>query len=179
MKNLIILLLVLLFIPALSAQKKIKWISWEEAVEKSANEKRKVIVDVYTEWCGWCKKMDKETFRSEFIVDFVNNNFYAVKFDAEYKEDIVFKGQTYQYVKKIRKGYHELAKEMTKGKLSFPTVVFLDENFDVLQPIPGYQDAERFEMIITYFAGDYFKTTPWRNYTSAYTRDTYAVPVKK
>ena len=162
-----------------NAQKKIKWMTWDEAMEKSQAEQKKIVVDIYTKWCGWCKKMDKATFRNEFIVDFVNDNFYAVKFDAEYKDPIVFNGKEYNYVKKGRRGFHELAIELTKGKLSFPTVVFMDENRQVIQPIPGFQDAEKFELIMTYFAGEHFKETPWRRYTRIYNRENYLHMVGK
>ena len=174
--NYIILLLLVTVTTSLSGQKKIKWLSWEEAVEKSSIEKKKIVVDIYTRWCGWCKKMDKSTFMDEFIVEYVNENFYPVKFDAEYKEIINFNGKEYKYVKKGRRGYHELAAELTKGKLSFPTIVFLDEDLNVLQPIPGFQDNERFELIVTYFSGDHFKYTPWRRYTRNYSRETFAYP---
>ena len=116
-KNIVVLLFFLIVGSSLFGQKKIKWMTWEEAVEQSAINKKKIMVDIYTQWCGWCKKMEKETFRSEFIVDYVNENFYPVKFNAEHKEDIVYKGTTYSYVQKSRRGFHELAKEIAKGKI--------------------------------------------------------------
>lgn len=177
MKNLLILIIFLGVAGNASAQKKIKWMTWEEAMAKSDIEAKKVVVDIYTKWCGWCKKMDKSTFMDEFIVDYVNANFYPVKFDAEYKEEIVFNEKSYKFIKKGKRGFHELAVELAKGKLNLPTVVFLDESLEVLQPIPGFQDNKRFEIIITYFAGEHFKTTPWRRYTRAYSRDTYGLPV--
>jgi thioredoxin-related protein len=179
MKNLkIIVLLLSLTVGSttLSGQKKIKWLTWEEAISKSSVEKKKIIVDIYTQWCGWCKKMEKSTFMDEFIVEYVNEHFYPVKFDAEFKDIIQFNGKEYKYIKKGRRGYHELAVELTKGKLSFPTIVFLDTDLNVLQPIPGFQDNERFELIVTYFAGDHFKYTPWRRYTRNYSRETFAYP---
>jgi thioredoxin-related protein len=174
--NIFIILSFVFSLSSASAQKKIKWLTWEEAMEKSETEQKKVVVDIYTQWCGWCKKMDKSTFMDEFIVEFVNENFYPVKFDAEFKNPITFKGKEYKYIKKGRRGFHELAVELTKGKLSFPTIVFLDEEFQVLQPIPGFQDNERFELIVTYFSGDHFKFTPWRRYIRNYSRDNYAYP---
>ncbi len=171
----VIMLLSFLVLP-LTGQRKIKWMTWEQAIEKNKTEKRKFVVDIYTKWCNWCKKMDKSTFRNEFIVDYVNENFYPIKFDAQSTEDIFYNGKMYSFIKRGKKGYHELALEITKGQLSFPTVVFIDESFNVLQPIPGFQGSDRFEQIITYFAGDHFKTTPWNNYAKIYSRDSYAVP---
>jgi len=140
--------------------------SWEDAISQPV--KKKIVVDVFTEWCGWCKKMDKSTFRNPEIVKYVNENYYAVKFDAEYKNDITFKGKNYKFVKGGRNGYHELAAEILQGRLSFPTLVFLDENHAVIQPIPGFQDSGTFKQIMRFFAEDHFKHTPWPKYTRMY-----------
>lgn len=150
----------------------IEWVTWEELQIKMQDEPRKVVVDVYTEWCSWCKKMDAATFQQEHIANYLNENYYAVKFDAEYKEDIVFKEKTYQFVNSGRRGYHQLAAEITNGRLSFPTLVFLDEELNVIQPIPGYKDPMVFEQIVTYFANDMHKRKPW----SAYQRDYQPMP---
>jgi thioredoxin-related protein len=150
------------------AQTKVNWVTWEQAEMLSKDEPRKIVVDVYTNWCGWCKKMDKTTFQNEEVADYLNKNFYAVKFDAEQKADIRLKDKVYKFVKSGKNGYHELAAEITFGKLSYPTVVFLDEKFDVIQPLAGFKDAEMFEMIMTYFGEDHHKTTPWNKYCAGY-----------
>ncbi len=153
-------------------QASIKWISWEEVQAQMEKEPRKVVIDVFTQWCGWCKKMDTATFQKDHLAQYLNDNYYAIKFDAEYKEDIVFKGKTYKYVKSGRRGYHELAAEITNGRLSFPTLVFLNEELNVIQSIPGYKDPLVFEQIVTYFAKDMHKKKPW----SAYQRDYKPMP---
>lgn len=157
-----ILLFFISFSLSLSAQ--VQWLSWEEAQAKNQVEPRKFIVDVYTQWCGWCKKMDKATFQQADISSYINRNYYAIKFDAETKSDINFKNKVYKYVRQGTSGYHELAFEITFGKLSFPTIVFLDEKLNVIQPIPGYKDPGSLDRIMKYFAEDYYKTTPWKKY---------------
>ena len=147
---------------------KINWLTWEEAVEHSKTQKKKLLVDVYTEWCGWCKRMDAATFQQPQIAKYVNEHFYAIKFDAEQKEDIVFNGRTFKFIKNGRRGYHELAAEITRGRLSFPTIVFLDENLNVIQPVPGYKDPDQFEQIITYFGRNEHTKTPWETYQKGY-----------
>ena len=142
----------------------INWLTWEEAQAKNQAEPRKIMVDVYTQWCGWCKKMDKATFEQPSISSYINKHYYAVKFDAETKTDINFKNKPYKYVRQGSTGYHELAAEITFGKLSFPTIVFIDEKLNVLQPIPGYQSPESLDKIMKYFAEGYYKTTPWKKY---------------
>ncbi|MCO6488881.1 MAG: DUF255 domain-containing protein [Phaeodactylibacter sp.] len=146
----------------------VKWLSWEEAAALSQKEKKKILLNVYTDWCGWCKRMDKATFEEPNIARYINENFYPVKFDAEQRAELVYKGKPYKYVKDGQRGYHELAAELLKGRLSFPTVVFLDENLDVIQSIVGYKTPRQFERIATYFAGGHYKKTPWSVYQSTY-----------
>jgi thioredoxin-related protein len=146
----------------------IHWMSWEQMMEKSKTQPRKVVVDVYTDWCGWCKRMDATTFSDARLATYINQTYYAVKFDAEQKNDIVFKDKTYKFVKNGMRGYHELAAEMTRGQLSFPTVVFLDENIDVIQSIPGFRDTKEFEAIATYFGRNEHLKTPWETYQKNY-----------
>ena len=147
---------------------KIDWLSWEEAMRLSETAPRKIMVDVYTDWCGWCKRMDKATFQNPHIASYVNAHFYAVKLDAEQREALTYQGKTYEFVKRGGRGYHELAALITRGNLSFPTVVFLDEAQRPIQAIGGFQDAPAFEKIITYFGGDNHKRTPWANYQRSY-----------
>ncbi len=162
------LFILLLSISLAIAQSGVKWMSFSEALEAQKVEKRKMVVDVYTEWCGWCKKMDQTTFQNEHIVNYLNEHFYPVKFDAEQDQSIDFNGRTYDFVKYGRKGYHALAVELTQGRLSYPTTVFLDEDLSVIQAIRGFQTALRFEQILTYFAMDHHKTTPWKKYSESY-----------
>ncbi len=147
---------------------KIEWLTWEQAILKSKTKKKKLMVDVYTDWCGWCKRMDAATFQQEHIAKYVNEHYYAIKFDAEQKEDIVFNGKTYKFVKNGKRGYHELAAEITRGRLSYPTIVFLDENHAIIQPVPGYKSPTQFEQIITYFARNEHLKTPWDSYQKSY-----------
>ena len=153
-----------------TASGQVNWITWEEAQVKAQKEPRKIIVDVYTQWCGWCKKMDATTFDQAEISKYINKNFYAVKFDAEMKSEINLNGKVYKFVHSGASGYHELAAEITFGKLSYPTIVFLDEKFNLLQPLPGYKDAAALDMIMKYFAEDYYKTTPWTKYKEMYSK---------
>lgn len=161
------------FVPA-SAQ--VIWLTWEEAQTRHQKEPRKFIVDVYTQWCSWCKKMDKSTFDQPDISKYINRNYYAVKFDAETKTEIYFKDRVYKYIRSGTSGYHELAADLTFGKLSFPTIVFLDEKLDVIQPIPGFKDPYALDKIMKYFAEDYYKTTPWKKYELMYMQENPVPP---
>lgn len=136
----------------------------EQALEKSKTEKKKIFVDMYTDWCGWCKHMDSTTFVHPAVAKYLNENFYPVKFNAEQEKDIVFKDKAYHFKKNGARGYHELAAFWLNNKLSFPTVVFLDETQNLIQPLAGYQDAVKMEAIINYFGSNSHKKIPWETY---------------
>lgn len=119
----------------------INWLTLEEAQKLSEKEPRKVIMDVYTDWCGWCKKMDKTTFSDEAVVDYVNKNFYAVKLNAEGNEKINFKGQEFTNA--------ELARALQVS--GYPTIVFFDEDFSRFQPLSGFRKADEFHKILKMF----------------------------
>ncbi|MBV6443010.1 MAG: DUF255 domain-containing protein [Haliscomenobacteraceae bacterium CHB4] len=143
---------------------RVKWMTLEEALEKSKTDKRKIFVDVYTDWCGWCKRMDSTTFMNPAVAQYLNEHYYPVKFNAEQQKDIVYKDKTYQFKKNGARGYHELAAAWLNNRLSYPTTVFLDENQGVIQPLPGYQDAAKMEAVLNYFGTDSHKKTPWESY---------------
>ncbi len=147
---------------------RVKWMTLDEALEKSKTEKRKIFVDVVTDWCGWCKRMDSTTFVNPAVAEYLNEHYYPVKFNAEQQEDITFKDKTYHFKKNGARGFHELAAEWLNNRLSYPTAVFLDENQGVIQPLPGYQDASKMEAILNYFGTDSHKKTPWESYEKSF-----------
>jgi thioredoxin-related protein len=146
----------------------VKWISFEEAIKKSKTEKRPVFIDVYTDWCGWCKVMDKNTFNDPQVAKLLNEKFYAVKFDAEQKEDVVFNGNTFKFVPSGTKGYHQLAAALLNNQLSYPTVVFLTENFEMIQPLAGYRKAPEFHMIAQFIGEGHYKSVKWVDWEKQY-----------
>ncbi len=166
MMRTITLALVLLLTTSASAQR-VDWLSWDEAVALTKNEgnTKKVFIDVYTDWCGWCKKMDKDTFQNPEVAAYMNENFYMVKMDAEGKEPIDYNGKTFKFVPSGRRGYHELAAALLNGRMSYPTVVFLDEDLNMLSPVPGYQKVEPFMQIARYFGENIYKTQDWKTYS--------------
>lgn len=142
----------------------VNWMTLEQALEKCKTEKRKIVVDMYTDWCGWCKHMDSTTFVNPNVAKYLNEHYYPVKFNAEQEADVTFKDKVYRFKKNGARGQHELAAFWLNNRLSFPTMVFLDENQQLIQPVPGYQDAAKMEAIINYFGSDSHKKTPWESY---------------
>lgn len=147
---------------------RIQWMSWDEVQKAMEKEPRKVFIDIYTDWCGWCRRMDQNTFQLAYIARYMNKNYYNIKFNAEQKESIVFQGKEFKFVASGKRGYHELAGQLTQGRLSYPTIVFMDEQFRLIQPIPGYQAPENFEPIMTFFAEAHYLETPWEQYKATF-----------
>ncbi|HLZ17939.1 MAG TPA: DUF255 domain-containing protein [Cyclobacteriaceae bacterium] len=148
----------------------VKWMTFEEAVEKSKTEKRKIFVDVFTDWCGWCKVMDKSTFPDPAIADLLNEKFYPVKFDAEQTADVVFRGTTFKFVPQGSRGYHQLAAALLNGQMSYPNFVFLDEEFRIIpiyqgySSLPGYKKPEEFHPFLSFIAGDFYRKAVIQDY---------------
>ena len=146
----------------------VQWLTIEQALEKAKTTKRPIFIDVYTTWCGWCKVMDKNTFSDPLVAKLLNEHFYPVKFDGEQKADVAFNGTTYKYVSDGSRGYHELAAALLSNQLSYPTVVFLDENFNLLLPLQGYRKAPEYLPIATYIGEGHFKKMAWQDFEKQY-----------
>jgi len=117
----------------------LKWITMEEASKLKNKEGKKFLVDVYTDWCGWCKVMDKKTFTDPAVQEFLNNNFHLVKFNAEQHDPINYRGETYEWAPLGKNGINKLAFEIIGTSLSYPTLVYLDENLEKIKHIAGYK----------------------------------------
>lgn len=135
----------------------VNWLTFEQAVERSKTEKRKLFVDVYTDWCGWCKVMDKNTFADPTIAKILNEKYYPVKFNAEQREDVVFQGTTFKFIAQGNSGAHQLAAALLNNQLSYPTVTFMEEDYSGVYPIPGYRKPEEFHPLLIFFLANEHK----------------------
>ena len=146
-----------------NAQKSgVRWYTIQEAEKLVKQSPRPIFVDTYTDWCGWCKKMDKETFTNAVIADLLNSKFYPVKFDAEGSESVTFLGQTFVNDGKAGKA-HQLAVALLQGQLSYPTVVFLTQQNDKfgVSPVPGFKEPKEMEVLLSFFADNSYATQKW------------------
>ena len=143
---------------------KINWMTVEEALAAQEKEPRKMIFDMYTTWCGPCKMLDKYTFQNDDVADYINKNYYAVKFNAEGDGMVKFKDKTfsnpnYDSSRRGRNSQHQLASYL--GVQAYPTVVFLDEDANLLTPVKGVHKPKQLEIFLKIFA-----TNDYKNVTS-------------
>lgn len=165
MKKYFLLAIAVLWIfPTLSQEKKskIEWLTFEQAMQKNKSNPKKIFIDLYTGWCGWCKKMDASTFEDSKIAAYMNQHYYCVKLDAETKDTLTFKNKKYFYRSDFKA--NELAVYLLNGQMSYPTAVYLEDDLDIITPVAGYQTSDQLLPILTYFAEDIYLNKTWEQY---------------
>ncbi|MBL7923684.1 MAG: DUF255 domain-containing protein [Bacteroidia bacterium] len=140
----------------------IQWMSFEQAVALNDQAPRKIFIDVYTAWCGWCKKMDASTFKDSTIVNYINGNYYAVKLDAETKDTIRFRDKVFVFKPEFKA--NELAVSLLNGKMGYPSFVVMDERYSLLTPLSGFHSTADLMPVLTYFGSNTYQTVKWEDY---------------
>jgi thioredoxin-related protein len=160
MKKVFIVVVLLLGTTTLFAQS-INWVSMDEALALQQKAPKKILIDMYTSWCGPCKMLDRNTFTNKDLIAFVNEHYYAVKFNAEGNEIVNFKDQKFTNPNynpekaKRRNSPHQFSRYL--GVTAYPTMVFLGLDSELLAPIPGYQTAQQMELYLKLFKDDTYK----------------------
>ncbi len=155
-----IIVLFALFPITLLAQDKIQWMTMNEALAAQKENPRKIIMDVYTNWCGPCKMMDRNTFSNKDVIKFINDKYYAVKFNAEGTEEITYLDFTYtnpnyQEGRKGRNATHFFADALRLQ--GYPSIVFFEEDGKLIQPVVGYKTPKQLEIYLKMIANDDYK----------------------
>ena len=143
---------------------KIEWLTFEEAIALHEKRPKKILIDVYTDWCGYCKKMDRVTYGNQTIAALVNTFFYPVKFNAEQKENLSYDGKTYSFRAQGRGGVHEFAAALLNGKMSYPATIFLGNDNRLIDKIPGYLKPQLMEKILVFIGKEKFKNQDWESF---------------
>jgi thioredoxin-related protein len=135
---------------------KINWLSFAELEKVYANNPKPILIDIYTNWCGWCKVMDKETYADEKVAKYINDNYYAVKFNAESRDSISFGGKIYYYNPANRA--NQLAEYLLYNRLEFPSTVFLSATNAQPAPLSGFLKPAEIEAPLKFFGDGAYKT---------------------
>ncbi len=157
----ILFVLSILMASVVSAQE-IKWMTMNEALEAQKSKPKKIFVDMYTKWCGPCKMLDRNTFSNPDVAKFINDNFYAVKFNAEGNETVNYKGKVYGNPSydpgkaNTRNSPHQFTRFMNVR--AYPTVLFIDESGNLINNVKGYRTPQQIEPFLKLFGTDLWKS---------------------
>ena len=168
MKKLLVIIFTIL-LPAWGAGQNpeeggIKWYSMEQAIKLNREHPKKIFIYIYSDHCGWCRKMAGHTLTNPVIASYLNEKYYPVKLNEAMKEDLTVGSKTYKYVPAdpVRKtpSYHEFIVFILQGNMAFPSEAFLDQNLAYLGLDRGYKPPADFEKVLHFIGDEVYKQNP-------------------
>lgn len=165
-------MLLVVFISINASAQEIKWVTFNEAIALQKKAPKKIMMDVYTSWCGPCKMLDKNTFQNKDVAEYVNKHYYAVKFNGEGNQEVTYKDNRFTNPNynpanaNRRNSAHQLASYLQIS--AYPTIVFFDEKGEVITPLRGYQAPAQLELYLKMFKADDHKNIATQEEFNAY-----------
>lgn len=152
LKKTILLCLSLFLIPALlwaggKEDGSIRWLRADVAVKEARDEKKPLLIDFYAQWCGYCKKMKRETYTDKRVIERINRQFKAVTVDIEGSDSFIINGKALTE-SDFAEGFKITAT---------PTTWFIKPNGEVIKGIPGYMEPDEFLEILSYIGDGWYE----------------------
>ncbi|MGB1315441.1 MAG: thioredoxin family protein [Chitinophagales bacterium] len=148
----------------------LNWLSIEEAERKNSLEQKKILIDIYADWCYWCKKIDSELASDSVLANYLNKNFYLVKLNPEDLNDINFKNEVYQrktfsysYSDKTRK-VNEFVIELLGNDFIYPSLIFMNEKLDVVLTTKGFKNSNELNKYIHFIGSNAYQKMKWTEF---------------
>lgn len=132
----------------------IKWNNITDGFALSKEQGKKVLISIYTDWCPYCKQMEKDVYSDADIIEYINKYYTAIKLNAESKEEATFQGKKYKEM--------EIAGGL--GATSYPTTVFFDQKGQALASIPGYLDKNTFMLMLKFVKEEEYYSKTFEEY---------------
>lgn len=140
------------------AQDRLAWRDWDAGLREAKQSGRPVLVDVYTDWCGWCRRMDRDVYARPEVRAYLNSNFVVIRLDAEASDPARYEGKTFTL--------RSLANRF--GVTGYPTTVFLRSSGEKLVSVPGYVDAGKFLLLLRYIGGGFMdRGVAWQDFVKS------------
>ncbi|MEP7252852.1 MAG: DUF255 domain-containing protein [Ginsengibacter sp.] len=137
-------------------REKLDWMDVNELRSQMAAEVKPVLIDLYTNWCYWCKVMDKKTYDNEKVIQYISEHFYPVKLNAESKDTVYWKDKSYSYNDTYK--INDFALYATSGQVGFPATIIIPDEHSEPVSIPGFLEPKEIEPILKYFGDGAYKT---------------------
>lgn len=148
---------------------KIQWLTIEEVSARMEHNPKPVIIDLYAKWCYWCKVMDKKTYGNSKVAKYINENFYAVKMDAETRQTIQWITRDFNFNPEVK--MNDFSLWLTNGQPSFPTTVIFTSLNEAPATIPGFMAPDEIEPILKYFGDDHYRSQGFQEFLKKFKRD--------
>lgn len=160
MKFFSLALLMLFFSTVSFAQKKqasgikVTWKPFAVGMAEAQKNGKKILIDVYTDWCSWCKKMDANTYADKSVAEYLNKNYVLIKLNPEKDGDVMYDGKKYSAA--------EFSQGM--GVNGYPATLFLKSNGQPITLLPGYSEADMFLHVISFIGEDHYEKKKFADY---------------
>ncbi len=122
--------------------KDVQWMSFDKGLQAASQNGKYGFISVYTDWCGYCKKLDATTLKAKSVVDELTKNFVSIRFNAESAESVTWKGK--------KTNFRELADQL--GVVGFPTLLFLNPKGEIIGSFPSFAEADLMMKLLTYIS---------------------------
>jgi thioredoxin-related protein len=130
------------------------WLGYDDGLKKAKEDEKPVIINFYTDWCGYCKKMDRSTFKDPEVIQFLDEKFVPIRINGESKKMVSHEGERIS-LRRLTKLY---------GVRGFPTFWFLDSKGKRIGPAPGYKTSTAFLSLLRYVQGSHYKTVSYESF---------------
>lgn len=138
----------------------LKWYKYNDGIAEAKKSNKKILLDVYTDWCKWCKKLDIEVYENDKVAAYLKKYFILVKVNGEGSEKLKFDG----------KEISETQFTGAMGVTGYPTMFFLDSNGKPIDKLASFVPADKFLPIIKFFGEDHYKKESWEAFYKTYSQ---------
>jgi len=132
----------------------LKWLDFDSAKPLAEKNKKPILVDVYTTWCGWCKRMDKDTYSDKKIAKYLGEKYVLARLNAESTDSVSYHGM------KVSNPEFAAGFKVT----GYPTILFFEPNGDFITVVPGYLPPDKFIYVAKYIGDGAYKKMSWEEY---------------